>query len=88
VKFKQNSLNSFIKDVSYNFLHLKDLNKKDLLNNVKNWDIFFNQLTDYFKDKNSIKNKSEDIVIHLCEYKNEGIYGQIFAKQIIKILNT
>jgi hypothetical protein len=82
------SLNSFIKDVSYNFLHLKDLNKKDLLNNVKNWDIFFNQLTDYFKDKNSIKNKSEDIVIHLCEYKNEGIYGQIFAKQIIKILNT
>ena len=80
------SLDLFINDVSYGFEHLNDLNKKSLLNNVKNWDAFFNELSAFSKNKNNIKNKSEELVLHLCEYKNEGKYGKIFAEQIINNL--
>jgi hypothetical protein len=77
---------SFLRDVSYRFKHLEDLNNNNLLNNVKNWDTFFQQLKAFFKDAKSIKNTSNALVLHLCEYKNEGKYGKLFAEQIIKNL--
>ncbi|MVO07704.1 hypothetical protein GOQ30_00835 [Flavobacterium sp. TP390] len=78
----------FLKDVSYKFIHLKNLNDQKLLNNITNWEMFFNQLHQYINDKNSIQNKSKEIVIALAEQKNEGKYGAFFANQLIKIVKN
>lgn len=79
---------AFLKDVSYKFEHLRKLNNEKLLNNVKTWDEFIKQLLLFSQDKKSIMNKSNEIVLHLCEFQNSGNYGKIFSTQLIKILKT
>jgi hypothetical protein len=77
---------SFIKDVSYGFIHLNELNNRKLLNNVETWNDFINQINEFIKNKSNFRNKSKEIVLHLCEILNDGEYGKLFAKKLIQYL--
>ena len=79
------SLNSFIDEVSFEFEHLKKINDEGLFNNIINMEELIKQLEIFIHDPVNFINKSDELVKHLAEFKNNGKYGQLFAKNLIQI---
>jgi hypothetical protein len=81
------NLDNFLHDVSFGFEHLQTLNRKNLLNNILNFEELFNQLKENLINPNRIPNHSADIVQHLAEYENKGNYGEIFSSKLTQTIH-
>jgi hypothetical protein len=81
------TLDSFLHDVSFGFEHLQTLNRKNILNNILNFEELFNQLQENLINPNRIPNYSAVIVQHLAGYENKGNYGEIFASQLTQTIH-
>lgn len=80
------TLDQFIRDVSFGFVHLQSLNKSRLLNNVDSWEEFIHQIEIFQKNPQSIKNTSKDIVLQLAGSENSGTYGKVFIQALNAVI--